>query len=131
MRSVFHTTCLVLSLSACGGNQTSTTDTPTPTTPQKSSATSSSSTSTSTTTTTSVPAFTDIQNDILNVSCVNCHTAFSSYDGISNYVVAGDSASSSLYTMTTSGRMPQGGTALSSDLQDKLKAWIDAGAKND
>lgn len=127
MRSVFHTTCLVLSLSACGGNQTSTTDTPTTTTSQKSSATS----STSTTTTTTAPAFTDIQNTILNPSCVDCHNSFSSYDGISNYVVAGDSASSSLYTMITSGRMPRGGAALSSDLQDKLKAWIDAGAKND
>ena len=103
---------LLFNLWACGGNLTST-DTPAPANSK-------------------TPTFTDIQSAILNVYCISCHSAdLSSYDEVSDYVTAGDSAGSQLYQKVASGDMPLGGPALSSDLQAKLQTWIDAGAKND
>ncbi|MDR3606989.1 MAG: cytochrome c [Oligoflexia bacterium] len=95
------------------------------------------STSTSSPTPTSA-TFTQVNQQILQVSCVSCHSGgqapnLSSYDGFATntaYVVPGDAATSLIYTITESGQMPPGGPALSAAQEQLLANWINAGAPN-
>ena len=88
-----------------------------------------------------VPAatFTQVNQQILQPSCVSCHSGgqspdLSSYSGFATntaYVVPGNAGSSLIYTITASGQMPLNGGALSSSQLSLLASWIDAGAPND
>jgi uncharacterized membrane protein len=83
--------------------------------------------------------FSQVNQQILQPKCVGCHASgsspdFSSYSSFAQstaYVVAGNAAQSSFYTAVSSGRMPQGGTALTQAELSIVSSWIDAGAKND
>jgi mono/diheme cytochrome c family protein len=94
-------------------------------------------TSTPTASPTSV-TFTQINQNILQPSCVSCHSGssspggvdLSSYAGVSAQVVSGNPGQSRLYQAVSNGTMPPGG-ALSQDKIQQISDWITAGAKND
>ena len=125
---------LVFAIWSCEGNKTSTDSAATtPTTPAPAIPTG----STPAATTPAAPTFTELQSSIFNVYCTGCHngtdgmTNFSKYSGVAAQVTAGDASNSALYTMVSSGQMPQGGPTLPSNLVSQVQAWINAGAKND
>lgn len=64
------------------------------------------------------------------VRCTSCHSGFKTYSGTMSYVTPGSPQSSSLYTSTSAGRMPKGGSKISSADLKVLSDWIAAGAKN-
>lgn len=74
---------------------------------------------------------------ILEAACARCHSGGSplagfsieTYADVMKQVVAGDSSKSEIYLRVSSGSMPLGGPALSSDQVDRIKLWIDQGAK--
>jgi mono/diheme cytochrome c family protein len=82
--------------------------------------------------------FTQINQNILQPSCVSCHSGssspggvdLSSYAGVSAQVVSGNPGQSRLYQAVSNGTMPPGG-ALSQDKIQQISDWITAGAKND
>lgn len=89
---------------------------------------------------TSTPAtFTQVNQQIFQPRCVGCHgsgaspdlTSFSSFAQNTTFVVPGNAAQSAIYTAVSTGRMPQGGTALTQAELSTLSSWIDNGAKND
>ena len=83
-------------------------------------------------------AFSLIQTQILNKSCIACHGAgnpaggynLTTYAGVmaGGRVVAGNSARSALYTEVRSDSMPAAGAPVSAELKAMLAKWIDEGA---
>jgi ubiquinol-cytochrome c reductase cytochrome b subunit len=85
---------------------------------------------------TGVVAHPSFQKDILPVvknSCIQCHTQFASYSGISKEVTPGNPDKSLLYEHLTGKvqpQMPFGQKPLNKDLIQTFKNWIQDGAKN-
>ncbi len=102
--------------------------------------------------------FTEVYDQVLNGSCLNCHTGIiGQFDGLDigtmatayantvnksssrcageTLVVPGHAESSLLYLKVTSpacgSRMPQNAPALPQSRIDLIKTWIDEGAPND
>jgi len=87
--------------------------------------------------------FSEVQAQILNVSCTSCHSGvkpsgkidLSSYAKLmannkAGLILPGNSAKSLLYTEVATGDMPPKGTKVSAANTQLLKQWIDAGAQN-
>jgi hypothetical protein len=66
---------------------------------------------------------------ILASSCVGCHSDMGTYQGLMNYVSAGNPDSSSLYTSVHGGSMPQGSSMSTADITT-IYDWIQEGAPN-
>jgi mono/diheme cytochrome c family protein len=80
------------------------------------------------------PSFAEISQKILQPKCLACHTGgtydFTSYTSLmaTNVVTAGSLSNSVLYQDILTGKMPQGGMALSSSDIAAIGAWITSGA---
>ncbi len=90
------------------------------------------------------PTFTQVYVDILSPYCAgsSCHSPgkkgsvnfasqASAYASLMSNVTPGNGATSTLYTIVNSGRMPEGKAKLSAANIAMIKAWIDAGALDD
>lgn len=85
----------------------------------------------------SAVTFSQINQSIIQTSCVSCHSGaaaphgvdLSSYDGIAAQVVAGSPQQSALYKEISDGTMPPTG-ALPQDQIQQLSDWITSGAQN-
>lgn len=82
--------------------------------------------------------FASINQLILAPKCLGCHNSASAQGGVSfstyastmNTVQAGNPNSSSLYTATSTGRMPRGSSMLTASELMAIQNWISSGAKN-
>lgn len=84
------------------------------------------------------PTFTSIRDRILIPRCANCHSGVVSHSILLSEsgskepsIVVGDAEGSNFYKAIESGKMPQYGEKLTEEEVAAVKAWIDAGAKND
>ena len=80
--------------------------------------------------TTADVTFTQV-NTVLQDRCKICHDTFVAYEGVVEYVSAGEADASKLYTMVLSDQMPQSGAPLSAAQKEMIKNWINEGAKDD
>ena len=94
---------------------------------------------TPTPTSTITATFSSINTSILQPKCTSCHSGSGASGGIdlSSYssviaaaVTAGNPSTSKLYTATSGGLMPPGGSQLSSTSLQAISDWITAGAAN-
>ena len=76
------------------------------------------------------PTFTELNTYIFMPKCSGCHSSYGSYPGINNLVNPGNASGSTLFQITSSGSMPQGGPALSAAAETAIKTWINNGAIN-
>jgi len=82
--------------------------------------------------------FTTLSNEILQPSCVSCHStsnreggyAFDTYANVIEFVYLSNLGASPLYTSTKSGAMPLNATALNGQQMELLEAWLQQGALN-
>ena len=82
--------------------------------------------------------FATIQENILNPSCVRCHSGSFADAGISmttfaelnsrNIITSGNAEGSLIFQVINNGRMPKGGPRLSQSQIDLMKTWINSGA---
>lgn len=86
--------------------------------------------------------FSAVSQQVLQLRCVRCHSTADAQGGVSvssfNEVILSPGAvtpfspaSSQLYVQSVTGRMPQGGPALTESELQLLYSWISLGAKND
>ena len=75
-------------------------------------------------------SFQTLEATIIQPNCAGCHSNFGSYSGIMSIVNVGSPTSSLIYTYTTSGAMPRGGSPLTSSEESQILQWIQAGAPN-
>ena len=70
---------------------------------------------------------------LLAANCLGCHSgqgvSVSSYAAVRNLVAPGNPAASTLYKVTSSGKMPPGGSLTASQMQN-IANWIYQGAQN-
>jgi len=86
----------------------------------------------------SAATYTQVNANIISVSCANCHfgtnptsgISLVGYSGLVAQVTPGNAAASSLYIAVSSGSMPKGGPALSAAQVQEIKSWINSGAPN-
>jgi len=84
------------------------------------------------------PTYTALSTQIFLPKCVVCHGGadpaggydFSTYDGVSHAITAGNASKSKLYKAVSSGKMPMDGTPLSADELSAIQTWITNGAQN-
>lgn len=81
-------------------------------------------------------SFADVK-PILDAACARCHGgglglggfSIETYADVMKQVVAGDSSKSEIFIRVNNGSMPLGGPALDQAQIDRIKQWIDQGAK--
>ncbi|PWU17975.1 MAG: hypothetical protein C5B49_07910 [Bdellovibrio sp.] len=80
------------------------------------------------------PTFSEINSQIIQPNCLVCHSSgtytFTTYDTLiaGGVVKSGSPSTSTLYLDVSSGKMPQGGTPLSTTDVNAIDNWISAGA---
>lgn len=87
----------------------------------------------------STPTFSEINQTIIQTSCISCHSGsspsgginYSTYAGVLTEVTPGNPSTSPFYTSVANGNMPPEGPALSSAEIQEIYDWIAAGAPND
>jgi hypothetical protein len=82
-----------------------------------------------------LPTYSSISSLILQPDCMTCHTggninSFDTYANTMKVVNPGDTSSSPLYTMVSSGQMPLIGNKPSQEEVQATDDWITAGAAN-
>lgn len=84
------------------------------------------------------PKFSSINKLVLQMSCLGCHNSttpsggvsYSTYASTLNTVQPGNVNASALYISISTGKMPKGGTPLSSSQLSVIQTWIQNGAPN-
>ena len=79
--------------------------------------------------------FNDVYTNVISPRCLGCHSGagsggvnLESYNSVVMYVVSGSPEFSLLYEVTSTGRMPAGGPALSPTQVEMIRNWILLGA---
>ncbi len=77
-----------------------------------------------------VASYASIQTKIVTPQCLGCHADMNSHSGLTAYVIAGDTARSTLFQKLNDGDMPKDSKQLCETDIANIGAWITSGAQN-